>query len=140
MKVASNHPTRSKSPKTSKSSSAKSAFTFLDSPLDHSLSNGVGSIDWRISYYRRSRQRIQAVRRRSHSRQSHSSSTRLHVSVSRERILSHEFVLILVHRSYMNINAFGTDNFLRYTIRSKMKKLKVDDSVHRIPQKCQFPR
>lgn len=30
---------------------------------------------------------------------------------------------------YMNINAFGTDNFLRYTIRSRMKKLKADDLV-----------
>lgn len=29
----------------------------------------------------------------------------------------------------MNINAFGTDNFLRYTIRSRMKKLKEDDKV-----------
>lgn len=29
----------------------------------------------------------------------------------------------------MNINAFGTDNFLRYTIRNKMKKLKADDAV-----------
>jgi len=28
---------------------------------------------------------------------------------------------------YMNINAFGTDNFLRYTIRDRMKKLKEDD-------------
>lgn len=30
---------------------------------------------------------------------------------------------------YMNINAFGTDNFLRYTIRDRMKKLKEDDKV-----------
>jgi len=30
---------------------------------------------------------------------------------------------------YMNINAFGTDNFLRYTIRDRMKKLKADDKV-----------
>lgn len=29
----------------------------------------------------------------------------------------------------MNINAFGTDNFLRYTIRSRMKKLEEDDKV-----------
>ena len=29
----------------------------------------------------------------------------------------------------MNINAFGTDNFLRYTIRSRMKKLQEDDKV-----------
>ncbi|KAI5476504.1 MRS7 family protein [Pseudohyphozyma bogoriensis] len=30
---------------------------------------------------------------------------------------------------YMNINAFGTDNFLRYTIRSRMKQLETDDKV-----------
>ncbi|KAL8286601.1 hypothetical protein RQP46_004129 [Phenoliferia psychrophenolica] len=30
---------------------------------------------------------------------------------------------------YMNINAFGTDNFLRYTIRSRLKKLEEDDKV-----------
>ena len=29
----------------------------------------------------------------------------------------------------MNINAFGTDNFLRYTIRSRLKKLEEDDKV-----------
>ncbi|KAM0792543.1 hypothetical protein ACM66B_005211 [Microbotryomycetes sp. NB124-2] len=30
---------------------------------------------------------------------------------------------------YMNINAFGTDNFLRYTIRSRMRQIKEDDKV-----------
>ncbi|SCV69028.1 BQ2448_2048 [Microbotryum intermedium] len=30
---------------------------------------------------------------------------------------------------YMNINAFGTDNFLRYTIRSRMRQIKEDDTV-----------
>ena len=30
---------------------------------------------------------------------------------------------------YMNINAFGTDNYLRYAIRNKMAKLKRDDQV-----------
>ncbi|KAG5455784.1 MAG: LETM1-like protein-domain-containing protein [Olpidium bornovanus] len=30
---------------------------------------------------------------------------------------------------YMNINAFGTDNFLRFQIRNKMLKLKTDDKV-----------
>ncbi|GAA98194.1 uncharacterized protein L969DRAFT_45822 [Mixia osmundae IAM 14324] len=30
---------------------------------------------------------------------------------------------------YMNINAFGTDNFLRYTIRNRMAKLRKDDEV-----------
>lgn len=30
---------------------------------------------------------------------------------------------------YMNINAFGTDNFLRYTIRNRMKQIKEDDRV-----------
>lgn len=29
----------------------------------------------------------------------------------------------------MNINAFGTDNFLRYTIRSRMRQIKEDDKV-----------
>ncbi|KDE07024.1 hypothetical protein MVLG_02759 [Microbotryum lychnidis-dioicae p1A1 Lamole] len=29
---------------------------------------------------------------------------------------------------YMNINAFGTDNFLRYTIRSRMRQIKEDDT------------
>lgn len=32
---------------------------------------------------------------------------------------------------YMNINAFGTDNFLRYTIRSRLAKLSQDDKVRR---------
>ncbi|KNZ45896.1 hypothetical protein VP01_770g3 [Puccinia sorghi] len=31
--------------------------------------------------------------------------------------------------SYMNINAFGTDNFLRYTIRKRMKHLEADDAM-----------
>ncbi|CEQ39890.1 SPOSA6832_01447 [Sporobolomyces salmonicolor] len=31
--------------------------------------------------------------------------------------------------SYMNINAFGTDIFLRYTIRNRMRKIKEDDKV-----------
>ncbi|GAA5964135.1 hypothetical protein JCM21900_003639 [Sporobolomyces salmonicolor] len=30
---------------------------------------------------------------------------------------------------YMNINAFGTDIFLRYTIRNRMRKIKEDDKV-----------
>ncbi|KAM0756277.1 LETM1-domain-containing protein [Meredithblackwellia eburnea MCA 4105] len=30
---------------------------------------------------------------------------------------------------YMNINAFGTDNFLRYTIRSRLRQLEADDKV-----------
>ncbi|KAI9140228.1 LETM1-like protein-domain-containing protein [Paraphysoderma sedebokerense] len=30
---------------------------------------------------------------------------------------------------YMNINAFGTDNFLRYQIRQKMSQLKADDKM-----------
>jgi LETM1 and EF-hand domain-containing protein 1 len=30
---------------------------------------------------------------------------------------------------YMNINAFGTDNFLRYTIRNRLAKLGNDDKV-----------
>lgn len=30
---------------------------------------------------------------------------------------------------YMNINAFGTDNFLRHTIRTRMDKLRQDDRV-----------
>lgn len=34
--------------------------------------------------------------------------------------------------SYMNINAFGTDNFLRYTIRSRMRQIKEDDKVRYI--------
>ena len=33
-----------------------------------------------------------------------------------------------MHR-YMNINAFGTDNFLRHTIRKRMEKLGEDDRV-----------
>lgn len=33
----------------------------------------------------------------------------------------------------MNINAFGTDNFLRYTIRSRMRQIKEDDKVCRNP-------
>ncbi|CDH54668.1 mrs7 family protein [Lichtheimia corymbifera JMRC:FSU:9682] len=30
---------------------------------------------------------------------------------------------------YMNINAFGTDNFLRFQIRNKMRQIKADDKV-----------
>jgi LETM1 and EF-hand domain-containing protein 1 len=30
---------------------------------------------------------------------------------------------------YMNLNAFGTDNFLRYQIRNKMHSIKQDDKV-----------
>lgn len=30
---------------------------------------------------------------------------------------------------YMNINAFGTDNFLKHQIRSKLEKFRVDDMV-----------
>lgn len=30
---------------------------------------------------------------------------------------------------YMNLNAFGTDNFLRYQIRNKMNSIKQDDKV-----------
>ncbi|KAG0148987.1 hypothetical protein CROQUDRAFT_669477 [Cronartium quercuum f. sp. fusiforme G11] len=30
---------------------------------------------------------------------------------------------------YMNINAFGTDNFLRYTIRNRMRHLAADDAL-----------
>ncbi|KAG0745155.1 hypothetical protein G6F57_001072 [Rhizopus arrhizus] len=30
---------------------------------------------------------------------------------------------------YMNINSFGTDNFLRYQIRSRMRQIKADDKV-----------
>lgn len=31
---------------------------------------------------------------------------------------------------YMNLNAFGTDNYLRYQIRRKMTQLKADDKVY----------
>lgn len=30
---------------------------------------------------------------------------------------------------YMNINAWGTDNFLKHQIRSKLEKVRVDDMV-----------
>jgi LETM1 and EF-hand domain-containing protein 1, mitochondrial len=30
---------------------------------------------------------------------------------------------------YMNINAFGTDNFLRYTLRNRLNQLKEDDEL-----------
>lgn len=30
----------------------------------------------------------------------------------------------------MNINAFGTDIFLRFTVRNRMQKIKEDDKVH----------
>jgi LETM1 and EF-hand domain-containing protein 1 len=32
---------------------------------------------------------------------------------------------------YMNINAWGTDNFLKHQIRSKLEKVRVDDMVGR---------
>jgi len=37
---------------------------------------------------------------------------------------------------YMNINAFGTDNFLRYTIRSRLAKLGQDDKVGSLFANC----
>ena len=37
--------------------------------------------------------------------------------------------LSLIPRRYMNINAFGTDIFLRFTIRNRLQKLKDDDKV-----------
>lgn len=30
---------------------------------------------------------------------------------------------------YMNINAFGTDNFLKHQIRARLEKIRVDDMV-----------
>ena len=30
---------------------------------------------------------------------------------------------------YININAFGTDNFLKHQVRSRLEKLRVDDMV-----------
>lgn len=30
---------------------------------------------------------------------------------------------------YMNINSFGTDNFLRFQIRNRMRQIKADDKV-----------
>ena len=41
---------------------------------------------------------------------------------------------------YMNINAFGTDNFLRFQIRNRMRQIKADDIVcntHEIIKKKQ---
>lgn len=32
---------------------------------------------------------------------------------------------------YMNINSFGTDNFLRFQIRNRMRQIKADDKVKR---------
>jgi LETM1 and EF-hand domain-containing protein 1 len=32
---------------------------------------------------------------------------------------------------YMNINAFGTDNFLKHQIRARLEKIRVDDMVCR---------
>jgi LETM1 and EF-hand domain-containing protein 1 len=31
---------------------------------------------------------------------------------------------------YININAFGTDNFLKHQIRSKLERVRVDDMVN----------
>lgn len=39
--------------------------------------------------------------------------------------------LTFLRHSYMNINAFGTDIFLRFTIRNRLAKLKQDDQVRR---------
>lgn len=36
---------------------------------------------------------------------------------------------------YMNINAFGTDNFLRFQIRNRMRQIKSDDKVRKTIQK-----
>ena len=37
---------------------------------------------------------------------------------------------------YMNLNAFGTDNFLRYQIRNKMNSIKQDDKVKQTMTIC----
>lgn len=33
---------------------------------------------------------------------------------------------------YMQINAFGTDNYLRYQIRHKLSRIRQDDIVRRV--------
>jgi LETM1 and EF-hand domain-containing protein 1 len=33
---------------------------------------------------------------------------------------------------YMNINAFGTDNFLKHQIRSRLEKIRIDDMVRQL--------
>jgi LETM1 and EF-hand domain-containing protein 1 len=37
---------------------------------------------------------------------------------------------------YMNINAFGTDNFLKHQIRARLEKIRVDDMVSRHDVLC----
>jgi LETM1 and EF-hand domain-containing protein 1 len=37
---------------------------------------------------------------------------------------------------YMNINAFGTDNFLKHQIRARLEKIRVDDMVSLSSQHC----
>jgi LETM1 and EF-hand domain-containing protein 1 len=37
---------------------------------------------------------------------------------------------------YMNINAFGTDNFLKHQIRARLEKIRVDDMVSRHGALC----
>jgi LETM1 and EF-hand domain-containing protein 1 len=39
----------------------------------------------------------------------------------------------------MNINAFGTDIFLRFTVRNRMQKIKEDDKVRLLPSFPPFP-
>lgn len=36
----------------------------------------------------------------------------------------------------MNINAFGTDNFLKHQIRARLEKIRVDDMVSRHGALC----
>lgn len=41
---------------------------------------------------------------------------------------------------YMNINAYGTDNFLKHQIRSRLEKIRVDDMVGSIDSASSDPR
>ena len=41
---------------------------------------------------------------------------------------------------YMNINAWGTDNFLKQHIRNKLEKVRVDDMVRGLSQFSEMGR
>ena len=40
---------------------------------------------------------------------------------------------------FMGINAFGTDNFLRYQLRNRMRYIKADDRVSRCNYRVTMP-
>ncbi|KAG0266961.1 hypothetical protein BGZ95_002970 [Linnemannia exigua] len=51
------------------------------------------------------------------------------VRTTGEQASTDELIRLVSMARYMNLNAFGTDNFLRYQIRNKMASIKQDDKL-----------